>query len=298
MFIVLPMGVDYHAKRYPVVTFTLIGINTVIYLAGLVWMLTTGFEAQDWIIENLWLIPEKSLLHTYVTTLFVHGGLLHLVGNMIYLFLFGGSLEDLIGRGKFLVFYLIGGLAAVFMHIAVVPGGFSSDLPLGGASGAVSACIGGFVLLLHDRSINFKYLIFTYGGSFSLPAWLVISFWFLWDLMSAVIDFLDQDSGGGVAFAAHVGGFVAGFAMILAHKYLRRPPEAMEAIPALAATVGDMDDVASIYLFDGMSQAGPFTPGQVRQMLALGSIAENTCYWQEGMEDWRDVAELAELYRW
>ena len=281
MFFLLPIGVDYHTDRYPVVTFSLIGINVVAYLAGFLALIVGGEDAVIWMFQHLWLIPAESSAQAYVTTLFVHAGLLHLIGNMIYLFLFGACVEDMIGRGKFIAFYLLGGLAADLAHIILTPGNFSSDLPLGGASGAVSACIGGFVLFFHKTRINFRYFVWflrIWTGEFLLPAWLVITFWFAKDFLSAAFDYVSAGSGSGVAYAAHVGGFVSGFAMIAGYKAWRRWNEAEEEKALLAgkfpATAGFRTaEVASMYLFDAGVQLGPFTNAQVTEMIALGSLS-------------------------
>src|SRR5439155_6969455 len=159
MFFFLPVGVDYRTDRFPVVTFSLIGINTAVFLISVIALLTGGRESALWIMENFWLIPSQSGWPAYFTTLFVHAGLFHLLGNMIYLFLFGAAVEDKIGRGQFVIFYLLSGLAADLAHIIATPGHFASVLPLGGASGAISGCIGGFVLLFRDSKINFRYFI-------------------------------------------------------------------------------------------------------------------------------------------
>jgi membrane associated rhomboid family serine protease len=298
MFLLIPVGVEYSARRYPVVTFTIMGVNVAIYLVSLVAFFMTGGDSDEWIIENFWLTPANSVGYTYLTSLFVHEGFFHLLGNMIYLFLFGSCVEDIIGRWKYLVFYLIGGLAADFTHILATPEGFASDIPLGGASGAVSACIGAYVLLLHRTKIEFKYIVFIgfrfFVGEFFLAAWLVISFWFLKDLAFAILTAMRDASGGGVAFAAHVGGFVAGMAMIGANKgflKLRPPPPDQEELVLQPVTISHQQQ-ATVYLYEGEAQSGPFTYAQVRQMLALGAISVETLYWEDGMPEWRTVTEL------
>src|SRR5579864_4735651 len=148
MFFLIPVGVDYRARRYPVVTFTLMGLCTIIYLITLVLQISNGEAITDWVMQNLWLIPAESHWWAYITYMFVHGGILHLVGNMIYLFLFGSCVEDIIGRIHFIFFYFVSGLIACFAYIAMSPGHFASEIPMGGASGAISGCIGGFLLLL------------------------------------------------------------------------------------------------------------------------------------------------------
>jgi membrane associated rhomboid family serine protease len=304
MFFLLPVGVDYAARRYPVVTFTLMGVNIVVYLGSLLYEWNGGPEAAAWLYENLWLIPEQSRWHTFFTSMFVHGGFFHLLGNMIYLFLFGACVEDTIGRWQFSLFYLLGGLAACLAHIAVSADHFASMIPMGGASGAVTACIGGFVWLLRRAKINFVYfyfIVFRFGsGDFWLPSWLVISFWFLKDLLYAALSYWREEIGAGVAFGAHVGGFLAGSAMIGCYKVWRRvkgPREELAGAASLdsppappAAAVGD--EPANIYLYEKGQQLGPYTATQVTEMLKLGSIDDSVDYWYEGMPGWRSVSEL------
>ena len=162
MFFLIPVGVDYRARRYPVVTFTLMGICTVIYLIELVLRLANGDAVTEWMLTNLWLIPAESHWWTYVTSMFVHSGFLHLLGNMVYLFLFGSCVEDIIGRIHFTVFYLLCGVLACFAHALMSSGSFEAQIPMGGASGAISGCIGGFLLLLARTKIEFKWVVFLF----------------------------------------------------------------------------------------------------------------------------------------
>jgi membrane associated rhomboid family serine protease len=233
------------------------------------------------------LIPQEPHWWTFFTSMFVHGGLLHLVGNMIFLFLFGSCVEDWIGRFRFVIFYVLCGLAADFTYIAFIPTHFASTIPMGGASGAISGCIGGFVLLLLKTKIEFKWVFVLFlrpiSGEVFLPAWLVVSCWFLKDLHFAILAAANPEHSAGVAFGAHVGGTLCGLGLIALEK-LRvniRPASKVKRV-----------ELAVIYLFLEGAQAGPFTLGQVRQMLSIGSIPAGTYYWQEGFEDWRSSDEL------
>src|SRR5260221_7465967 len=186
LFFLLPVGVDYRARRYPVVTFTLMGVCVVVYLISLGFKLSQGLEFLQWEMSNLWLTPSLSHWWTYVTSLFVHAGFFHLAGNMVYLFLFGSCVEDVIGRPRFVVFYLVCGLISEFTHVAAATDHFASDIPLCGASGAISGCIGAFLVLFLKTRIEVKWVVLLcfriwYGECF-LTASLVISFWFLLDL--------------------------------------------------------------------------------------------------------------------
>jgi len=182
MFIVIPVGMNYQTRRLPVVTFTLIGLNVVVYLISLAFTLSQGKDATEWVLEHLWLIPADSAWHTYLTSMFVHAGFFHLLGNMLYLFLFGCCVEDIIGRWRFTTLYLLSGLVAEFSYIAGTPEHFSSEIPMGGASGAITACMGAYLLLRAHVKIDFKYfaLIFfkVFSGDFSMAAWVVIRFGF------------------------------------------------------------------------------------------------------------------------
>jgi len=308
MFILLPVGVNYQTNRLPVVTFSLMGVNTLIYLASLIARGNGGAETELWIFENLWLTPAYSAWYTYLTSMFVHAGFFHLLGNMMYLFLFGCCVEDIIGRWKFLVFYLLGGLAAGFGHIAATPDHFSSDIPLGGASGAVTACLAGFLVLFSKQEIEFRYFGFfflrVFSGEFSVAAWLVISFWFAKDLLFAALTFAAESTGGGVAFAAHVGGFLGGLGLIIPYRLLQRKAIAATPTstwqPSLATTrpnrepaVAEPNEIPAIYLSDGGVQSGPFTTHHVRQMVSLGSISPDSYYWQEGMAEWSTIQDFS-----
>lgn len=306
MFIILPVGVNYQTQRLPIVTFVLMGINVLVYVATLACGGFTNEETAGWVFDHLWLTPNISYLHTYITSMFVHEGFFHLLGNMIYLFLFGCCVEDVIGRWKFCVVYLVSGVIADLVFIAATAEHFASDIPLGGASGAVTACIAGFLVLFRKQEIEFRYLGFfffrVFSGEFSLAAWVVITFWFAKDLLFAFLSF--GNSGGGVAFAAHVGGFLAGLAMVGGVKMLqKKQPEefapqvwssSMIRRPARTAnTEAEINEAPSIFISDGGVESGPFTSQQIRDMMSLGSISAEAFYWQEGMAEWSTVRDFS-----
>jgi membrane associated rhomboid family serine protease len=321
MFIILPVGVDYRAKRYPVVTFTLMGICVVVYLAHTIIRLSGNTEAVDeWVFGHLWLVPSEAHWWTYLTSQFVHEGFFHLLGNMIYLFLFGSCVEDMIGRWRFTIFYLLCGIIAAFSHVMVSPDHFSSDIPMGGASGAISGCIGGFLLLLAKARIDFKWILYFffrfYNGDFALPAWLVISFWFLQDVGYMILANQLNPHGGGVAFAAHVGGTLCGAGLLAIEKVRLKimpgasePEEAAEEPAVMLVAEQPKPEVKrrfvvggtpapvmavtpTILLYRNGEQSGPFTAEQVRQMSLAGELPEDALYWREGMPEWKPVGEL------
>jgi membrane associated rhomboid family serine protease len=146
--------------------------------------------------------------HTAVTSMFLHGGWFHLIGNMWFLWVFGNNVEDSMGHGRFVVFYLLCGLAAAAIQVASDPSG---RIPMVGASGAISGIMGAYVLLyprVRVRILVFLGIIFFRTG---LPAWAMLGYWFLLQLAGAAVAPAGE---GGVAFWAHAGGFVAGVALI------------------------------------------------------------------------------------
>ncbi len=304
MFILLPTRMNYETQRLPVVTLSLIGINTLVYLVSLVLFFNTGGNSDRWIMQNLWLVPATSYPWMYLTSMFVHAGIFHLVGNMIFLFLFGCCVEDMIGRVKFTLMYLLGGLAAEFAYIAFSPAHFSSAIPMGGASGAISACMGMYLILRADAEIEFKYFfwfLFVRTGEFELPAWIAIVFWFLSDLIGMMIGWFSQQRGG-VAFGAHVGGLLAGCAMMGVYKSITRSQKKTDEVvapitagwrPVVAVPRESTAEMPSVYLCHDGQQSGPFTPSQVRDMLRLGAIGQDALFWNDGMVDWQSIAEFA-----
>jgi membrane associated rhomboid family serine protease len=244
MFIAVPVGMNYRTERFPIVTVCLIGLNILVYLVTLICFISTGGDSNEWVMQNLWLIPAQSHWWTFLTSTFVHAGIFHLIGNMLFLFLFGCCVEDLIGRTRFACMYLAGGIIAALAYIAFSPGHFDSEIPMGGASGAISACMGMYLLLRADAEIEFKYFlwlfVFVRAGEFELPAWVAITFWFLNDLLWMIVGLASDERGGGVAFGAHVGGLLAGCAMIGIYKLAtRRRKEPIEIIaPILTPIAG------------------------------------------------------------
>lgn len=194
-------------KRRPVVTWGLIALNLGVWI----FQLTTGADvAKDFGVIPLELTHEPGIASyaRLVSSMFVHGGWFHLLGNMWFLHVFGDNVEDAIGRGPYLGFYVAAGLAAAALHVVIDP---MSEVPMVGASGAIAGVLGGY-LILHPKArvITLFFVFFV-----ELPAWIFLFVWFglqLFHGFSSLNDDVSHD--GGVAFFAHVGGFVAGLAMI------------------------------------------------------------------------------------
>jgi membrane associated rhomboid family serine protease len=149
-----------------------------------------------------------SVYLTLLVSMFMHGGLAHIFGNMLYLWIFGDNLEDRMGHLRYLVFYLVCGFAADMSHVLM---NAHSYIPSLGASGAISGVLGGYVLLFPNRQVRaFVLRLYT-----TIPAWAAIGIWFVFQLVNG-LGLLGQGSreGGGVAYAAHVGGFIAGLVLV------------------------------------------------------------------------------------
>jgi len=145
---------------------------------------------------------------TLVTSQFLHGGWLHLVGNMLYLWIFGNNIEDRLGRIVFLLFYLAGGVIAALAQVAVDP---DSTVPLIGASGAIAATLGAYLVLFPGARITTLVFLGFFYQLINVPAIVVLGFWFFLQLLDG-IGSLGMETGAGIAFFAHIGGFVAGAA--------------------------------------------------------------------------------------
>jgi membrane associated rhomboid family serine protease len=313
MFIAIPVGMNYQTERLPLVTFSLIGLNTLIWFVTTICFFSTDGTSDAWVADHLWLVPAALTWHACLTSMFVHAGIFHLLGNMIFLFLFGSCVEDIIGRWTFAAFYLVGGLIAEIFYIAMSPEHFQSTIPMGGASGAISACMGMYLLLRAGAEIEFKYLfwfflIYMRAGSFEIPAWVAITFWFAKDLLMASLNLLAHTHGlgGGVAFGAHVGGLLGGLGLVAAWQRIRKPPEPEPIEPrvlidtsrlvaaARARTpLATASETPTIFLHDGQQQTGPFTLTAVQTMLREGQIGRDASYWSEGMADWQSIVDLA-----
>jgi len=157
-------------------------------------------------------VPDVPVPLTLLTSMFMHGGLLHLGGNMLFLWIFGNNVEDSMGRVKFVVFYLLGGLAAIAAQVAVGP---NETVPTIGASGAVAGVLGGYILLFpRARVITVIFIIFFFT-ILQLPAMLILGFWFVEQVLFGIYGLNSPTGeGGGVAYFAHIGGFVFGLLLI------------------------------------------------------------------------------------
>jgi len=143
------------------------------------------------------------------SSMFLHGSWMHLIGNMWFLWIFGNNIEDSMGHLRFLAFYVLSGLVAAMAHVVTAPG---SDVPMVGASGAISAIMGAYLLLYPRAVVHTLFFFVIFIRVIPLPAWVMLGYWIVIQIGSSV---LTPAEGGGVAYAAHVGGFIAGLTLIL-----------------------------------------------------------------------------------
>ncbi len=160
---------------------------------------------------------------TVISSMFMHGGWFHLIGNMVFLWVFGNNIEDAMGHGKFVIFYLLCGVAAAAAQTFITP---NSIVPMVGASGAISGVLGAYLLLYPRVRVHTLIILPIYITTVALPAWFMLGYWILLQLLSG-LGSLAQVERGGVAFFAHIGGFVAGLLLVrlfVSEDVLRRRP--------------------------------------------------------------------------
>lgn len=211
--------------RVPFVTYALIALNVLAFL----WELSLGQALERTLFQTAFVparfwIPGNWVfdVYTIVLSMFLHGGLMHIGSNMLYLAIFGDNIEDRLGHTKYLIFYLLCGFIATFAHAFFSPG---SRIPAIGASGAIAGVLGAYLLLFpHARVMTLIPIIFIITVR-ELPAILLLGVWFVLQLFSGVgsLGVADAQDMGGVAYFAHIGGFVAGMVLIGLFGGFRRP---------------------------------------------------------------------------
>ena len=214
----LPIGDEnIRGGRPAILTLLLIALNVLAFVMELT---KSSPEALQAFIQAWGMVPREltagqdlpptipvPVWTTALTSMFLHGGWMHLGGNMLYLWIFGDNLEKVMGPVKFLVFYLLCGFAAAAAHVLSSPG---SSVPTVGASGAISGVLGGYLLLFPRNRIR----VLTRGGVAQVPAILVLGLWIVIQLFSSLGSLAQTADTGGIAFLAHVGGFVAGLILV------------------------------------------------------------------------------------
>lgn len=212
-----PIGDDNSTRRtIPLVTYVLIVMNVLFFFVEL--------SGGDAFIEKWAFVPSRFLANpsgdflTILTSMFMHGGWLHLGGNMLYLWIFGDNVEDRFGHVKFIIFYLVCGVAATFAQLAFSTG---SNVPNLGASGAIAGVLGAYIVMFPQGKVN----VLMGRGVIPMPALVVIGLWIVLQLFSSIGSIGTSVQTGGVAYMAHVGGFLAGLVLTFVLGGKRRTPE-------------------------------------------------------------------------
>ncbi|MGH7324046.1 MAG: rhomboid family intramembrane serine protease [Candidatus Rokuibacteriota bacterium] len=234
----LPLKDDVPSNTFPLVTVGIVGANVAAFLYQVSLQMSPdpgALRAAQELVFEFGVIPCRlsgscrtpaDFHHpalTVFTSMFLHGGLFHIAGNMLYLWIFGNNVEDTLGHSRFLVFYLLAGLAAAAAQTVINP---ASSIPMIGASGAVSGVLGAYLLLFPQARVL---TLITFGFFFRLvyvPAMIVLGFWIVVQFLNGFITFSAAAAGrevGGVAWFAHIGGFLAGLILLFVLRPSRRP---------------------------------------------------------------------------
>jgi membrane associated rhomboid family serine protease len=220
-----PLQDTVQSRSFPVVNWMLIALNVFIFFV----LLSLGPLAEVYV-TIFGLVPARLLTYpgpleflTLFTSMFLHGGWAHLISNMMALYIFGDNVEDRMGSGRYLLFYLLCGLAAAFVHIAFNP---NSLIPTVGASGAISGVLAAYLILFPTARVITLVPLFFLPWFVEIPAVFYLGFWFVSQLLNGILTIVaGVQAFGGVAWWAHVGGFLAGLVLVrpfVSYRYIRR----------------------------------------------------------------------------
>jgi membrane associated rhomboid family serine protease len=209
----IPIRDEIPTREAPVVNYALIAINVIVYIV----MALAGPETQEAIVARYAMVPAHfaggptlAVIMTLFTSMFMHAGTVHIAGNMLYLWIFGDNVEDRVGHARYLAFYLVGGVVASLTHIIT---NWGSEIPTVGASGAIAAVLGAYLVLFPGNRIVTAIPLGKFTHLTTVPAIIVLGLWFILQLFDGVM-YLGGADVGGVAVWAHIGGFVAGVVMV------------------------------------------------------------------------------------
>jgi membrane associated rhomboid family serine protease len=211
-----PLRDNVPSLTFPAVTIALIVINAMVFL----FEVSLG-RGLDTFINTFALVPAEPGVAPLFISMFLHGGWMHLIGNMWYLWIFGDNVEDRLGHGRFILFYLLCGLGAGIVHSVF---NASSTVPTIGASGAVAGVLGAYAVSYPSARVRTLIFLFIFVQIVDLPALFVLGLWFLMQFLSGAASLTAVSAGatGGVAWFAHIGGFLIGIALLLLMKPRQR----------------------------------------------------------------------------
>jgi membrane associated rhomboid family serine protease len=214
-----PLWDDLPTKKFPLITVAIIVLNTMVYLyeASLGEKFTQFIYAMGLIpfeiTHHTDLLPTgPSIIYlTIFTSMFMHGSIIHLLGNMLFLWIFGNNVEEYLGRVNFIIFYLVCGLSAAFTQIFFNP---NSTMPMVGASGAIAGVLGAYLLLYPRARVTTVIFFGFFIRLIKIPAVVVLSFWIIYQFLYGISSLAVKTGEGGVAWFAHIGGFIGGIILI------------------------------------------------------------------------------------
>lgn len=205
----IPLRDTQPSRSTPVVTVAIIAVNVLLFLYQ---VSLDRFSLNHFIMEY-GVVPDRLHYSSLLTSMFLHGGWMHLIGNMWFLWIFGDNVEDILGHGKYLVFYLLAGVVAALAQVLFSLG---SRVPMVGASGAIAGVMGAYLVKFPHSRILTLIPVIVFFTTVEVPAFFMLLYWFAIQFFSGVGSIAySQSSQGGVAWLAHVGGFVAGIILIL-----------------------------------------------------------------------------------
>jgi membrane associated rhomboid family serine protease len=210
----IPLHDNIPSRTFPCVNYALIALN----LACFFYQLSLGPHLDHWI-ATWGMVPAKLFsgsdkIATPLTSMFLHGGWLHVLGNMLYLYIFGDNVEDRLGHGRYFLFYLLCGLCAAGAQLAAAPG---SRIPMVGASGAIAGVMGAYFCLYPRARIVTLLFLFIFIEFIEVPAFFFLAFWFILQFISGALS-SSAAASGGVAWWAHIGGFASGIVLLFVLK--------------------------------------------------------------------------------
>jgi membrane associated rhomboid family serine protease len=212
---VIPFKDDNPTRTFPYVTIFIIGLNIAVYIMEALspensQQIVYSYGAIPYAITHFRSTQPISPVLTIFTSMFMHGGILHIAGNMLYFWIFGNNIEDVLGHVRFIIFYLFCGVVAAYSYALTAP---SSTIPMIGASGAISGILGAYLLLFPKARVHTLIFFGIFIQVVQVPALIVIGFWAIIQLVSGLFT-EGMQSHGGIAWFAHVGGFATGLLTI------------------------------------------------------------------------------------
>ena len=204
-----PYKDDNPSVLYPFTTYTIIGLNVSVFLLQF-YIAGNNQDLARSIIFEFGLVPNRFNIIDVITSMFLHGGIYHIIGNMWFLYIFGDNIESILGHIRFIYFYIFCGAGAAFLQFIVEP---TSSIPMVGASGAISGVLGAYMIKFPKAKVHVIAVVIFFITTFVVPAQVVLGVWFLMQL-SGGLGSLGIDTTGGIAWFAHIGGFICGVVSI------------------------------------------------------------------------------------